>query len=376
MITASSEIVEENNYYPFGLKQKGYNNVVNSLGNSVAQKFGYNGIELEESLGLNLMEMDSRQYDSALGRFNGIDPVTHYDFSTFNAFDNNPILFADPSGADATTLVNTLWNKSGSGATTWTNNNGTFSDGNGNDVIVDPNGNEANFADDWYAAVDGNLVMTNGTDYQVWNPNTGKYEAGRKPKHHRGSSGMNYDEFPDDLQIGDTYSQYLYDPYGVLFTAAGDSRTLLYLGEESWLVDKDFSSATNRKIAASFMTLGSGLRWGGKLLGWISKFKAGKQIISLTQKIGNKLAIKLRQTYGGNVTVMKNGTPVFRVHPPGTHGQTNASVSWFRQGTSPNNGRTFNIPNKTTSPFDMKTLKILKKASKGKGGYSLKTRGR
>ena len=39
-------IVEESNYYPFGLKHKGYNNVVSSNGNSVAQKFGYNGKEL------------------------------------------------------------------------------------------------------------------------------------------------------------------------------------------------------------------------------------------------------------------------------------------------------------------------------------------
>jgi len=89
------------NYYPFGLKHKGYNNTISSNGNSVAQKFGYNGVELEESLGLNLMEMDVRSYDPAIARFTGIDPVTHYDFSTYTAFDNNPVFWADPSGADA-----------------------------------------------------------------------------------------------------------------------------------------------------------------------------------------------------------------------------------------------------------------------------------
>ncbi|MCD8406196.1 RHS repeat-associated core domain-containing protein, partial [Tenacibaculum dicentrarchi] len=36
VIDASSEIVEESNYYPFGLKHKGYNNVTSSLGNSTA----------------------------------------------------------------------------------------------------------------------------------------------------------------------------------------------------------------------------------------------------------------------------------------------------------------------------------------------------
>lgn len=70
-------------------------------GNSVANKFKYNGVELEESLGLNLYEMDVRSYDPAIARFTSIDPVTHHSMSTFTAFDNNPVFWADPSGADA-----------------------------------------------------------------------------------------------------------------------------------------------------------------------------------------------------------------------------------------------------------------------------------
>ena len=101
VITASTEIVEESNYYPFGLKHKGYNIVTSSLGNSTAQKFGYNGKELEESLGINWMEMDMRQYDPAIARWTSIDPVIHHSMSTYNAFDNNPVFWADPSGADA-----------------------------------------------------------------------------------------------------------------------------------------------------------------------------------------------------------------------------------------------------------------------------------
>jgi hypothetical protein len=48
--------------------------------------------------------MDVRMYDPAIGRFNGIDPVTHYSQGTSVAFDNNPIYWADPSGADSITL--------------------------------------------------------------------------------------------------------------------------------------------------------------------------------------------------------------------------------------------------------------------------------
>ncbi len=76
--------------------------------------------------------MEFRNYDPAIGRFNGIDPVTHHSQGTSVAFDNNPIYWADPSGADAESLINDIWNNSGSGKTTWTNNNdGTFSGSNG-----------------------------------------------------------------------------------------------------------------------------------------------------------------------------------------------------------------------------------------------------
>ena len=88
------------NYYPFGLKHKGYNNVTSANVNSVASKFKFNGVELEESLGLDLYEMDLRQYDPAIVRFTSIDPVTHFSYSTYTAFDNNPIFWADPSGAN------------------------------------------------------------------------------------------------------------------------------------------------------------------------------------------------------------------------------------------------------------------------------------
>jgi hypothetical protein len=45
--------------------------------------------------------MDMRQYDPAIGRWVVQDPVVHYEYSPYSAFDNNPIVFADPSGADA-----------------------------------------------------------------------------------------------------------------------------------------------------------------------------------------------------------------------------------------------------------------------------------
>lgn len=102
----SLDIIEESNYYPFGLKHKGYNDVkILGAGNPLAQNWKYNGVEYNESLGLNLYEMDLRQYDPAIGRWTSIDPITHWSMSTYTAFDNNPIFWADPSGADSWTYV-------------------------------------------------------------------------------------------------------------------------------------------------------------------------------------------------------------------------------------------------------------------------------
>ena len=96
-VVAISELIEESNYYPFGLLHRGYNNVTNGTENRLLT---FNGVELEESLDLNMYEMDLRHYDPAIARFTSIDPVIHYSMGTYNAFDNNPIFFADPSGAD------------------------------------------------------------------------------------------------------------------------------------------------------------------------------------------------------------------------------------------------------------------------------------
>jgi len=46
-------LIEENNYYPFGLKHEGYNYVYSSNRNAVATKFKYNGKELNDELNLN-----------------------------------------------------------------------------------------------------------------------------------------------------------------------------------------------------------------------------------------------------------------------------------------------------------------------------------
>ncbi|AMC09918.1 hypothetical protein Lupro_00995 [Lutibacter profundi] len=71
-INAATEIVEENNYYPFGLKHKGYNNVVNGTENMYKT---FQGQEINEELGLNWLSFKWRNHDPAIGRFMSVDPL-------------------------------------------------------------------------------------------------------------------------------------------------------------------------------------------------------------------------------------------------------------------------------------------------------------
>ncbi|WP_415782698.1 RHS repeat-associated core domain-containing protein, partial [Flavobacterium jumunjinense] len=92
-------------------------------------QYKYNGKELQTELGLNMYDMDMRDYDPAIGRWVNQDPIVHFGMSPYSAFDNNPVFWADPSGADSEmpSWMQDAWNNSGSGTTHWVNNgNGEF----------------------------------------------------------------------------------------------------------------------------------------------------------------------------------------------------------------------------------------------------------
>ncbi|WP_366941755.1 RHS repeat-associated core domain-containing protein [uncultured Psychroserpens sp.] len=87
-------------YYPFGLKHKGYNNTVSANSNSQASKYKYNGKELNEELGLDWYDYGARNYDASLGRWMNIDPLAeeYLNMSPYNYAMNNPSIFVDPDG--------------------------------------------------------------------------------------------------------------------------------------------------------------------------------------------------------------------------------------------------------------------------------------
>jgi RHS repeat-associated protein len=77
---AQLKIIEENHYYPYGLKHENYNiekleylpapgGMVLAGASALQYKYKYNGIEYQDELGLNLYDMDFRDYDPAVGRW-------------------------------------------------------------------------------------------------------------------------------------------------------------------------------------------------------------------------------------------------------------------------------------------------------------------
>jgi len=90
---AGTEIIEESNYYPFGLKHEGYN----ALTGNPAYKYKYNGKELQES---GMYDYGARIYMPDIGRWGVVDPLAEKSrrWSNYTYTYNNPIMFIDPTG--------------------------------------------------------------------------------------------------------------------------------------------------------------------------------------------------------------------------------------------------------------------------------------
>lgn len=94
-VNSVNEIVEENNYYPYGLKHNGYNNSVLS-----EHSYKYNGKELNKELGLEWYDYGVRNYDPALGRWFVSDAFAEKvpEMTPYRYAFNNPISVIDPDG--------------------------------------------------------------------------------------------------------------------------------------------------------------------------------------------------------------------------------------------------------------------------------------
>ncbi|HMQ09023.1 MAG TPA: RHS repeat-associated core domain-containing protein, partial [Saprospiraceae bacterium] len=87
------EIIEEMHYYPFGMMMEG-----SWMGET--GQYGYNGIEYENFLDLEMNLATYRGLDPALGRWMQVDPKAEAAFShsPYNSMFNNPVSMSDPEG--------------------------------------------------------------------------------------------------------------------------------------------------------------------------------------------------------------------------------------------------------------------------------------
>ncbi len=117
--TQQLKIVEQNHYYPFGLRHTNYSGgkmqvvkeqefkrMAPTPEELLSYKYKYNGKEYQDELGLNVYAFGFRDYDPSIGRWTVVDPISErrYGFTTYNYVQNSPMIRFDPNGLTDFTL--------------------------------------------------------------------------------------------------------------------------------------------------------------------------------------------------------------------------------------------------------------------------------
>src|SRR5690606_18976818 len=92
-----SRVIQNDDYYPFGLT---FNS--SKRENSVTNAYQYNGKEMQDELGLGMLDYGARMYMSDIGRWGVIDPLAEKSrrWSPYTYVYDNPLRFIDPDGME------------------------------------------------------------------------------------------------------------------------------------------------------------------------------------------------------------------------------------------------------------------------------------
>ncbi len=93
-------VISTQDYYAFGsiMEERGFDE---GSYLSTSYRFGFNGMEREKGINSNSYATKYRIFDPRLGRWFSLDPLAHVQpyLSPFQSMANNPVQFADPTGA-------------------------------------------------------------------------------------------------------------------------------------------------------------------------------------------------------------------------------------------------------------------------------------
>ena len=95
IVDGTGKVLERNDYYPFGARQ-----VRSDYPQLAANRFKYNGKEEQVTGNWEWLDYGARMYDSGLGRWFSVDPMTeaYYSQTSYNYALNNPVVVFDVNG--------------------------------------------------------------------------------------------------------------------------------------------------------------------------------------------------------------------------------------------------------------------------------------
>lgn len=246
-----SEIIQQRNYYPFGLSHSGYNQI------NIGEDFKLRTFQTQEhfdQLGLNLINFKWRNHDPAIGRFFNVDPISiKFPDNSVYAFSENRVIDAFELEGLESVLIN-------SGEEFQT---GPVTDQKAIEV-VDPQLNEGDYI----------IELPDGS--AVSEPITVT----------RNKDELNFADIDPDIKVEELYQPYNFEPYasvgGVLENKLDGASVAFFKQNGTKFYPKFYASGWGGGSRAQIKTyktsnVSTALKWGGRGLSAYNLYAIDKQ---------------------------------------------------------------------------------------------------